>query len=234
MDQSSEPIDGNRMLEMIQGWIDSRKLCKMAIPNTDYAWITMILGIETTGPSPTLMVDQVKGIEGLLSRYVKNGLHFDFLEKDGILCWFETRLIRSWPRTLQTELPEYIYRMQRRKYVRIGARSGTEVLFQKNNGTMVSANVKDYGLGGISFFTPPFFNLNVDELVSEIELRIPHEKGLDHFRIPLSRVKRFEKTGEGLGICVMEFVELPETEKEQLWHYIFKEQRSLLRRTGKI
>ncbi|MDI6762188.1 MAG: PilZ domain-containing protein [Thermodesulfobacteriota bacterium] len=234
MDESSERIDGDRMMEMLKGWIDSRRLCKMAIPDTDYAWITVILGIETRGPSPSLMVDKVKGTEKVISRYEKNGLHFEFLEKDGVSCWFKTRLIRSQPGTLQTELPESIFRMQRRRYVRIGARSGTEVLFQRNNGRMVSAKVRDYGLGGISFFTPPFFNLSMDELVGEIDLRIPNEKGWNRFHIPLARVKRLEKMSGGGGICVLEFVEIPETEKEQLWHYIFKEQRSLLRKTGKV
>jgi len=234
MDESSERIDGERMMEMLKGWIDSRRLCKMAIPDSDYAWITVILGIEKAGSSSFLMVDKVKGTEKVISRYEKNGLHFEFLEKDGVSCWFKTRLIRSQPGTLQTELPESIFRMQRRRYVRIGARSGTEVLFQRNNGRMVSANVRDYGLGGISFFTSPFFNLSMDELVGEIDLRIPNEKGWNRFHIPLARVKRLEKMSGGGGICVLEFVEIPETEKEQLWHYIFKEQRSLLRKTGKV
>lgn len=234
MDESPERIDGDRMMEMLQGWIDSRRLCKMAIPDTDYAWITVILGIETRGPSLSLTVDKVKETEKVLSRYEKNGLLFEFLEKDGVLCWFKTRLIRSHPGTLQTELPEAIFRMQRRKYVRIGARLGTEVLFQRSNGRMVSAKVRDYGLGGISFFTPPFFNLSMDELIGEIELRIPHEEKWNRFHISLARVKRLEKMGSGGGICALEFVEIPETEKEQLWHYIFKEQRLLLRKTGKI
>lgn len=234
MDQSPERIVGDRMVEMLQGWIDSRRLCKMTLPDTDYVWITMILNIETAGPLPSLTVDKVKGIEKVISRYEKRGFHFEFLEKDGISCWFETPLIRTWPSALQAELPEFIFRMQRRRYVRISARSGTEVLFQRDNGRRVSAKVKDYGLGGISFFTPPFFNLNMDEIISEVELRIPHEDGWNHFRIPLSRVRRLEKIAGGGGICVLEFVEIPETEKEQLWHSIFKEQRLQLRKTGKI
>lgn len=234
MDQSPERIVGDRMVEMLQGWIDSRRLCKMTIPKTDYAWITMILEIERTGPSPSLIVDKVKGTEKVVSHYEQNGLHFEFLEKDGVTCWFETRFIRIWPKTLQTELPEFLSRMQRRRYVRISARSGTEVFFQRDNGRRVSAMVKDYGLGGISFFTPPFFNLNMDEKISEIELNVPHEGGWNRFRIPLSKVKRLEKISGGGGICVLEFVEISDTEKEKLWHYIFQEQRYLLRKTGKI
>jgi hypothetical protein len=233
MDQSSERIDGDRMIEMLQGWIDSRRLCKMTLPDTDYAWITIILNIEAAGPLRSLMVDKVKGIDKVISRYEKSGLRFEFLERDGVSCWFKTRFIRSRPGTFQIELPEFISRMQRRRYVRISARSGAEVLFQRDNGRMVSANIKDYGLGGISFLTPPFFNLNMDELVSEVKLRIPHEGGWNHFHIPLARVKRLEKMASGGGVCVLEFIEIPEIEKEQLWHSIFKEQRLQLRKTGK-
>lgn len=233
MDQSAERIDGDRMIVMLQDWIDSRRLCKMTLPETDYAWITMILGIETKDPTPSLLVDKVKETEKIISRYGKKGLHFEFLEKDGVLCWFHTRWIQFRPTILLTELPESIFRMQRRRYVRIGARSGTEILFQRKNGSMVSAHVKDYGLGGISFFTPPFSNLKMDESVSEIDLRVPNGTGWSHFHIPLARVKRLDKT-EGGGICVLEFEEVPEAEKEQLWHSIFQEQRLQLRKTGKI
>jgi c-di-GMP-binding flagellar brake protein YcgR len=224
------------MIEMLQDWIKSRRLCKMTVPNTDSSWITVILGIETKGPSPYLTVDKVRGAEKIIARYEKNGLYFEFLEKDGVLCRFKTRFIqsRSRPETFQTELPEFISRIQRRRYVRISARSGTEVLFQRNNGRMVSAMVRDYGLGGIAFITPPFFNLDIDELVSEIDLRLPQEGKWNHFHIPLARVKRLEKMASGGGVCVLEFVEIPEAEKEQLWHTIFKEQRLQLRKTGKI
>jgi len=131
------------------------------------------------------------------------------------------------------EMPGSIVRVQRRRFIRVAARSGTEIAFQRNNGNLVSANVKDYGLGGISFFTPPFFNLAPDEFVGEIDLRVPHEDGPIRFHIPEARVNRLEKT-EGRGICVLEFLNIPEAEKERLWHHIFKEQRFLLRKTGKI
>jgi len=233
MEESAEKIDGQKMLAMFQEWIDSRKLCKLVIPNTEHGWITLLLGIHPEGYPPSLTIDKVKGIEKIISRYEKKGLDLEFLEKDGVLCWFQSRLIEFQPQALRIAMPQYIVRMQRRRYVRITARSGTEVFFQRDNGRAISAKVKDYGLGGISFFTPPFFNLNLDEYVSEMELRIPDEKGWNRFHIPRSKVKRLEKTAGG-GLCVVEFIEIPEIEKEHLWHYIFKEQRFLLRKTGKI
>lgn len=233
MDESSERIDGDRMMEMLQGWIDSRRLCKMGIPDTDYVWITVIVGIEKAGLFQYLMVDKVKGTEKIITRYQGCGLRFEFLEKEGVSCCFETRVVRSLPQTLQVELPESIVRMQRRRYVRVVARSGTEIIFQRNNGNMVIANVKDYGLGGISFFTPPFFSLAMDEFIGEIDIRIPLEDGWNRFHITEARVKRLEKSA-GRGICVLEFLNIPDTEKERLWHCIFKEQRFLLRKTGKI
>jgi len=234
MDESSERIDGDRMMEMLQGWIGSRRVCKMAIPETDYAWITILLGLGINGPLPSLMVDRVKGAEKVISHYEKKGLRFEFLENDGVICWFNTRMVRSQAEAFQTELPESIFRRQRRRYVRISARSGTEIIFQRNNESMVSAKVRDYGLGGISFFPPPFFNLSMDEFVSEIELRIPCEDGWKRFHLPQARITRQGKTEGGRGFYVLEFVEIPEKEKEKLWHHIFREQRSMLRKTGKV
>ena len=234
MDAAPERIDGDRMIELLQSWIDTRRLCKMTIPDTEYVWITMILNIET-GKSPSgLLVDKVKGAEGVLSHYVKKGLRFEFLEKDGVLCWFQTRFVQSRPSAFLTQLPESIFRLQRRKFVRMNARSGTEIRFQRSNGTMVIAKVKDYGLGGVSFFTPPLTVLTIDEWIGEVDLKIPHEDGWKHFHIPVSRVRRLEKTEGGGGLCALEFIEIPEAEKEQMWHAIFQEQRLQLRKTGKI
>lgn len=234
MDQEPERIDSHRMLEMLQEWIHSRRLCKMDIPRTPYVWITMILGIERGETTPFLIVDQVKGGEKVIAHYQSHGLRFEFLEKDGVLCWFETRAIQSRSSSILTELPEAIFRLQRRRYVRVSARSGTEIFFQRRNGSIVNAKVKDYGLGGVSFFISPMTHLDIDELVFEAHLKIPCENRWNQFCIPISKVIRLEKKEEGGGLCVLEFIEIPDTEKEQMWHSIFQEQRFQLRKTGKL
>ncbi len=222
------------MIEMLQEWVHSHRLCKMAIPKTSYMWITMLLGFEKEKETLFLIVDKAKGVEKVLAHHMPNGLRFEFLEKDGILCWFENRLVQSRPSTLLTQMPEAIFRLQRRRFVRVNARSGTEIFFQKNNGSVVTATVKDYGLGGVAFMTPPTTHFHIEELVCEVNLKIPYENGWKHFNIPLSKVKRLEKSEGGGGVCVLEFIEIPEAEKEQLWHCIFQEQRLQLRKTGKM
>lgn len=234
MDQSHEQIDGDRMMERLQEWIETGRLCRMVIPETDHAWITILLGMETQGSSSSLTVDLIKGGEKIISHYRERGLRFEFLEKDGVLYWFDTRLIQIGAQVLRVTLPPSIFRMQRRRFVRIGARLGTELLFQKTNGNIVSASVKDYGLGGVSFSTPPLFHMRIDDCVSEVELKIPNEKGWSRFRIPKAKVKRVEKNEGSGGICVLEFLEIPELERERFWQFIFKEQRFQLRKTGKI
>ncbi len=234
MDQSLEQIDGDRRIDKLKEWIDTRRLCRLLIPETDHAWITILLGIETEGPSPSLTADLIKGGEKIISHYRERGLRFEFLERDGVLCWFDTQLIQIGAKALRVTLPASIFRMQRRRFVRIGARLGTEILFQKANGSMVSASVKDYGFGGVSFFTPPLFHMRIDDCVSEVVLKIPNEKGWNRFRIPQAKVKRLERIEGGGGICVLEFTEFPETEREPFWQFIFKEQRFQLRKTGKI
>ncbi len=234
MDLTPEQIHGDRMIEKIREWIETRRLCRMAIPETDHAWITLILGMEVVNLSYSLAVDRVKGAEKILSHYQEKGLRFEFLEKDGVLYWFKSRYLQSRDRSFQVEFPSLIARIQRRRYVRVNARSGTEILFQKANGNRISAHVKDYGLGGVSFLTPPLFNLRVEESVTEVELRVPDEKGWSRFHIPHAKVKRLERVEGGGGVCVLEFFEIPEPTKEHLWHFIFKEQRFQLRRTGRI
>ncbi len=234
MDQTPERIDSHQMLEMLKEWIHLRRLCKMSIPKTPYVWITMILGLEKGEVTPYLIIDRVKGEGKVIARYQSHGLRFEFLEKNGVLCWFETRAIQSRSSSILTELPEAIFRLQRRRYVRVSARSGTEIFFQRNNGSIVNAKVKDYGLGGVSFFIPLLTHVNLGELVSEVQLKIPFENRWKQFRIPISKIIRLERMEGGGGVCVLEFLDIPEQEKEQMWQSIFQEQRYQLRKTGKL
>ena len=71
MDQTAEILDGNRLIGTLHGAIESRRVCKMEIPNTKFAWITLILGIQSVGDSHYLLIDKVAGFEKALSQCQK-------------------------------------------------------------------------------------------------------------------------------------------------------------------
>ncbi len=94
--------------------------------------------------------------------------------------------------------------------------------------------VRDYGLGGLAFFIDQPHEIQIGEELSKMDLMIPEEEGTLHFPIPKGMVKRIEKHSTKKEVCALEFIEISEAVQEQLMLHIFKEQRAILRKTGRI
>ncbi len=228
-----EIVEGRRLIETLQGLIDSRKMCRMEIPHTDYGWITLLLGLERGSGSGYLLVDKVTGFERILSRYPSREISLEFLEKDGVPCQFSTRVVECDGKVIRMELPRSISRMQKRKSFRIRARSGAEILFHREDGKEGRGKVKDYSLGGVSFIMETFLEMRIGEELSQIALRIPWENRSAGFDITRAVVKRLENHSPGKVVCALEFLEMPGTVRELLWRHLFEEERVALQKTKK-
>jgi c-di-GMP-binding flagellar brake protein YcgR len=236
MDQAAEILDGKRLIGTLHGAIESRRVCKMEIPNTKFVWITLILGIESIGDSHYLLIDKVSGFEKALNQSRNEEIAIDFMEADGVPCHFTTRVVKFRPEALWVELPQSIFRIQKRRYYRVKARLGTELFFRVGSEQKEKAKVKDYSMGGIAFFMERHHKLNVGDQVSDVELKIPREREPITFYNPLGVVIRIEHHPMEKDICALEleFVGMSDATKEQLWRHIFEEQRIQLQKTKHI
>src|SRR5512139_3140724 len=110
MDQSAEVLDGNSLIGTLHGAIESRRVCKMEIPNTKFVWITLILGIQSIGDSHYLLIDKVSGFEKAVNQSRNEEIAVDFMEADGVPCHFTTRVVKLRPEALWVEMPQSIFR----------------------------------------------------------------------------------------------------------------------------
>lgn len=233
MEESIEIVEGKRLIGMLHGLIDSHRICKMEIPNTSYQWITLLLGLQELDHSYYLLIDKVKGFEKALSRSPDREISVEFIEKDGVACQFKTQVIECLPKILRAELPMSIYRMQRRKSFRTKAWSGTEIVFHLTQGKEERLKVKDYSLGGVAFFMDRPIEIHIGDELTKIDLMVPQDGREIYFHISRASVKRIERRFPGKDVCALEFLEMPRETQERLSRQIFKEQRALLRKTGK-
>lgn len=229
MSQTPEVLDGTRLLGTLHGLIDSRRVCRMEIPNTPFSWITLILGMQSMKGSHFLLIDKVAGFEKALSQSRKKDIAIDFMESDGVPCYFKTEVVELRPDALWVEMPEFIMRMQKRRFYRVKARLGTQLIFRPAPGQEEKAQVRDYSMGGVAFFMDRHVDLHEENQVSDVELRIPHAQECLTFYNPLAEVLRIEPQATGKDICVLEFLGMSEATKERLWRHIFDEQRMLLK-----
>ncbi|MGQ9646107.1 MAG: flagellar brake protein [Thermodesulfobacteriota bacterium] len=232
MEGVGETIRGSEMMDYLRELVARRRMCRMEIRNTPHSWITLLLSLQEIDGSYYLWIDRAKGCEKILARYPEREVSLEFLEIDGVPCRFQTRIVGFEPEGLRAELPGSIFRLQRRGFVRITARSGAEVVLHLEQGDK-KAMLKDYGLGGISFLSDEPLPLRIGDSVDQLELRIPRGAGGIHFLIPRALVKRMERHPSGKDLWALEFTEMTESTQQRMWHHVFEEQRLLLQKTKK-
>lgn len=232
-EQYSEIITGNQaIINTLQPLIDSRIVCKMGIHRAQQSWITLLLEIRRVGNRYNLLIDRVAGFEDVHSKFPNEEVSLEFTDEVGVPCWFYTKVIASHKEIL-SELPEVIYRVQRRQYFRIEAFLGTEITFLVGSSTeRKKATVKNYSAGGVAFFMEKDLKLNVGDLLIDIHLNIPEDGKLTGFHNLKAAIRRIEQGSryDEKALCAMEFIEIQREIKSNIFAHIFKQQLKMIQR----
>lgn len=206
----------------------------MEIPETDFAWFTILLDLEKKRKELFLVVDWVPGFEKALSRDLEPVVFFEFLENGGIPCRFRSRVSSYEGHTIRVKVPETIQRVQRRECFRMRALSGSEVILHENPDREQRATIRDYSLGGVAVFLDRPFAKALGERVKDLLLRIRGDEGSLEVLVPLAIVRRISTDTSGKLVCALEFIEMEDAARESLWHHLLEEQRSSIRRFRRI
>jgi c-di-GMP-binding flagellar brake protein YcgR len=229
----AEIIKGEELKRMLGEWIRSKRVCKLEIPETEYGWFTLLLRMAKGKKSDFLGIDHITGFEKALSRGKSQEVQVEFLEKDGVRCFFSTRILRCLPEEIQAALPATIQRLQRRSSFRIESLLGTEVHFHIGPNRKERGGVKDYSLGGLSFFLEGDLLLDVGQHITDIQLYLPGSKESKTVCVHLAVIRRVEMDRKDRKVCAMEFLELPEKARNELWSHIVETQRRIIAKTNK-
>jgi hypothetical protein len=126
-----ETISGEKVTTLLRYLIESWHPCKIRIPDSPFCWITILIGIQKEGDSDCLLIDGVPGFEQAFSSYKERGVILEYVDSAGVPCFFDARVVKSFsnPNMIWVEFPQSIYRVQRRKFYRLEAQLGTEVVF---------------------------------------------------------------------------------------------------------
>jgi hypothetical protein len=231
--QPFEIISGQKLVEMLQTLIDSRHLCTIEISQTRFSWMTILLSIQKDGPSHFLLVDPVARFERVLSRFPSREVSFEFLE-NGILCKFSSRVVRCDPQAIWLEFPDFLYRNQKRAHFRVEASSNEEIAFRAA-GKEEKAPIKNYSLGGVSFYIESHLELNTGDELRDLILILPKGMSMLSYPISLAVVRRIAmQSGDKKKLCALQFLKTERVIQEELGRHIFEKQRSIIRRLRKI
>ncbi len=234
MEQSTEILRGSKALEIIKFLAGSRRMCKIEIPDTDFCWLSVLLYLQKEDTETYLVFDGLNGFESILAGFPDREIRVEYLEIDGIPCYFHSRVTRSGSNGIWVSFPKEVYRIQRRIFYRLKALAGTEITFQMDSERQGKGIVRDYSLGGVAFVTDQPLELKKDDRVENLCLRVP--SGRDWFIVHIASavVRRVEKeTQQGFHLYALQFLDLADAMRNCLTRHIFEQQRSQLRKVGK-
>jgi c-di-GMP-binding flagellar brake protein YcgR len=233
--ESGELIQGKRVRDFLLDQIKSRRLGRLVIPNSPHEWISLLLKIEKIGEEDLLLIDGVPGFEAAILSSPSTQILFEFLESDGVPCQFRTLVYGVSQKEIWVKLPKEVLRNQRRAHFRIGAPEGAEINFSIPSGQTIKAALRDYSMGGLSFYSNENLGLGIGDVLERVILRLP--QGSDWISVEISRIVliRWERgSWGGTPIWAGQILEVTETMKEKLRENIFINQRDLIRRVKKI
>ena len=100
--------------------------------------------------------------------------HLFFQGVDKYWYFFQTSVMHGGTQSLQINIPDKIYYLQRRRHKRVTAPSGTRAIFKTNDKIMDSVHVTDISVGGMLICSgTPINKYPVNSLINEIFIAIP-------------------------------------------------------------
>jgi len=224
--------DGESILKTLQAIIDNRVVGKLQIPDTKYSWITTILDIKRTGGSSFLSIERIDGLESLLSKFPKQEVSLEFMDKGGVPCRFRTRVVEYRFNDIWSELPKEIYRIQKRQFFRIDTPPGAKITFRMGPAQQEKGEMKNLCEGGVAFFTEKDLNLHAGDLLNDVTLNIPEGDERLLFYIPQAVIRRMSKPSghERRTLYGSEFLGMSKEIKEKLMAYISQQQMIVIRK----
>ena len=151
-EQTFEVIEGEKVFRVLREIIETRQLCRIRILPFQFGGLTLILSLYKINRNPCLVIDKIPNIDQILSQSRYKEIGIEFSEKGGVSWYFCSQIIEVQQNFILAEIPKTMFRLQRRRYFRIDANAGTEIIFHTQAGEERGAKVKDYGVGGITFF----------------------------------------------------------------------------------
>ena len=234
MSASAEIIQGMKVGETLQSLILSGQMCKMEVSRTPYCWLTLLTEVREDPHGNLLLIDRVPGFEKALSASRRQEVLVEYLENNNVPCNFISRVVRVDTQGIWVEWPEKIHRIQRRKYFRLKAPVGTEIVFYVDPEVEERGTVRDYSLGGAAVLIGKEVILKPGDELKGLHLRIPEGEDRLDIPIPLAVVRRVQADFfHGNTLYALEFLEYSEATKKTFNQHIFEKQRTLLRRVKK-
>lgn len=231
--ENMDRISGNGRISVLEQVKRERITLQMILVGREYERLTMISAIKTEKGRTFLAVDCPSMFSEDAVDHEGAKVRIEFVGKDRIQYFFDTRVVKVSGPDLWLELPEYIDRIQRRQYFRIAPPALANIVFSRT-GTPEEAQIINLSEGGaLIALNGPLRGPRMlpGESMRNLRLQCKEENLHTDIRIGKAVVRREQMDSKTeRASYALEFVEVDSREERKLQEFIFKCQREVLRK----
>ena len=234
-------ISGQKITELFQTLKTKNILLTLRIAGKDYERLTMINDVKADAEGDLFIIDPPRGFDVVTKNLDPWKFHFQFNGPDRLEYRFSTVGGGLTGKDICIPFPEFVERIQRRRYFRMETPMGCRFNFSLNKTELEIGlvNISEGGCFGVparmkkkAAAEMPAFKIG--DAVHRIELFLPSddENVADQtVEVKKATVRRIEQDAEkGLWKYAFEFTDISQKERSKLTRYIYHLQRLFLRR----
>ncbi len=235
----AEKIQGKKLIRLMEQVQREKIMLSMRLVGQNYERLTMVTRIPKDENASFFAIDPPRDFRNTVSKLGTWEIHFNFNGPDNLEYIFTTSGGKFYDNEIQINFPDYIERLQRRRYFRLSVPAGTKLFFESDQVqreiNLINISMRG-ALGLLKTFNEkdqkkPIFKK--DDYLKNIKIIFPSdtENNMREVNVNKTIIRRAEHDSQKKkDLYAFEFVSIDRDQERRLIQIIFNLQRLFLQK----
>jgi hypothetical protein len=233
----AEKIQGKKLVSLMEQVQREKIMLSMRLVGQNYERLTMVTRIPKNEKAPFFVIDPPRDFINKVSKLDTWEIHFNFNGPDNLEYIFTTSGGEFYDNEIRINFPDYIERLQRRRYFRLSVPTGTKLFFESDQvqREINLLNISMRGtLGLLKTFNGKDQNKPIfkkEDYLKDIKIIFPSDikDNQREVRVNKTIIRRAEHDRQkNMDLYAFEFVSIDRDQEKALIQIIFNLQRLFL------
>jgi hypothetical protein len=235
----AEKIQGKKLVRLMEQVQREKIMLSMRLVGQNYERLTMVTRIPKNEKASFFVIDPPRDFRNAVSKLDTWEIHFNFTGPDNLEYIFNTSGGKFYENEIQLNFPDYIERLQRRRYFRLSVPIGTKLFFESDQ-VQREINLINISMRGALGLLKTFNEkdqkkpiLQKKDYLKNIKIIFPFDTKNDKQEVSVNKsiIRRAEHDPQkNMDLYAFEFVSIDRDQERRLIRIIFNLQRLFLQK----
>ena len=235
----AEKIQGKKLVRLMEQVQREKIMLSMRLVGQNYERLTMVTRIPKDENAYFFAIDPPRDFRNTVSKLGTWEIHFNFNGPDNLEYIFTTSGGKFYDNEIQINFPDYIERLQRRRYFRLSVPAGTKLFFESDQ-VQREINLINISMRGTLGLLKTFNEkdqkkpiLKKEDYLKDIKIIFPSDTEDNKREVNVNKtiIRRAEHDPQkNMDLYAFEFVSIDRDQERRLIQIIFNLQRLFLQK----